>query len=73
MSDSPQTKLTLSINRDRCQGHSRCCSLAPELFESDDLGYGVVRGDGAVPDALLDKAKLAIGNCPEHAIELQRE
>lgn len=73
MNDPSSSHYRVSINIERCQGHSRCCSLAPELFESDDLGYGVVRGDGAVPDALLDKAKLAIVNCPEHAIVLRRE
>ena len=46
--------------------------LAPELFESDDLGYGLVRGDGHVPQALLDKAKLAVVNCTEFAITLKK-
>ena len=46
--------------------------LAPELFDSDDLGYGVVRGEGIVPDELLEKAKLAVANCPEFAIVMKR-
>ena len=62
----------ISINPDRCQGHSRCCMLAPELFDSDDLGYGLVRGEGIVPNELLDTAKLAVANCPEFAIVIKR-
>jgi ferredoxin len=72
MSQSTPIQHIISINPDRCQGHSRCCMLAPELFESDDLGYGLVRGDGHVPQALLDKAKLAVANCPEFAITMKK-
>lgn len=52
----------------RCQGHSRCAALAPDLFEVDDYGLSSVRDDGAVPDGLDQKARLAVANCPEHAI-----
>lgn len=46
--------------------------LAPELFDSDELGYGVVRGEGIVPHELLEKAQLAVANCPEFAIVMKR-
>lgn len=65
------TRFTVSIDAERCQGHSRCRLVAPELFDSDDLGYGCVRGDGTVPEALLAKARLALSNCPEGAVRLQ--
>lgn len=45
--------------------------LAPELFESDEMGYGMVRGNGTVPAELLEKARLAVANCPEFAIVLK--
>ncbi len=56
-----------------CQGHNRCCSLAPELFEADDLGNARVRGDGVVTPELEAKAKLAVANCPENAVRLSQE
>ena len=65
--------LRVRIDSERCQGHNRCCSIAPELFEADELGNGRVRGDGAVPPALEAKAKLAVANCPEHAVRLSNE
>ena len=34
---------------EKCQGHGRCYSLSPELFESDDYGNSVVIGTGEVP------------------------
>ncbi len=47
----------------------RCYGLAPQLFEVDDYGLSTVVGDGTVPEDLEDKARLAVANCPEFAIE----
>jgi ferredoxin len=60
--------LHLRIESELCQGHNRCCAVAPELFEADDLGNARVKGDGSVPPGLEAKARLAMANCPEHAI-----
>jgi ferredoxin len=60
----------VKVDQDKCQGHNRCYSLAPELFDVDDLGYATEKGDGTVPAELEDKARLAFENCPEYAIEL---
>ena len=56
---------------DRCQGHSRCVAIAPDLFDSDELGNAVLRGDGRVPDEALERARLAVRNCPERALVLR--
>ena len=60
----------ISVDEDRCQGHSRCMALAPELFEVDDYGVSSVRIDGDVPADLAEKARLAAANCPERAITI---
>ena len=65
--------LRVRVESERCQGHNRCCSIAPELFEADDLGNAHARGDGLVAPALEAKAKLAVANCPEHAVRLTHE
>ncbi len=65
--------LRVRVEAERCQGHNRCCSVAPELFEPDELGNARVKGDGTVPPALEAKAKLAVANCPEHAVRLTHE
>ena len=62
--------MKLQISTERCQGHGRCYDLAPDLFGEDDEGYGTVSGDGTVPPGREQDARLAVGNCPEHAIEL---
>jgi ferredoxin len=61
----------VSIDAERCQGHGRCFSLAPALFDSDEIGNGVVIGDGSVSADLVDLARLAQSNCPEHAISIE--
>ena len=65
--------LRVRVDGERCQGHNRCCLLAPELFEADEVGNARVKGDGTVPAALEAKARLAVGNCPEHAVRLTQE
>ncbi|HEY8333486.1 MAG TPA: ferredoxin [Tardiphaga sp.] len=62
--------LKIRVDPDKCQGHSRCKSLAPELFELDAYGYAREVGDGSVPAGLEDKAWLAKSNCPELAIDI---
>ncbi len=62
--------MKICVDRDKCEGHNRCCALAPELFEIDELGYSTAKNDGEVPAGAEDKAQLAVDNCPEYAIEI---
>jgi ferredoxin len=66
-----ETVFRVRVDPDKCQGHNRCYSLAPELFDVDDLGMSSARGDGTVPPELIDKARRAVANCPEYAITLE--
>ena len=58
------------VDPDKCQGHNRCYSVSPDLFELDDLGMSSEVGAGLVPAGLVSQARLAVANCPEHAISL---
>lgn len=62
--------MRIHVDGDKCQGHNRCYSLAPELFELDDYGTSHEVGDGTVPAALQQRARLAVANCPEFAISI---
>jgi ferredoxin len=66
-------KLKIRVDQGKCQGHARCKSLAPELFNLDEFGNAHEIGDGSVPAGLEDKAWLAQSNCPEIAIEVTEE
>ena len=61
--------MRIRVDPDKCQGHARCYALAPELFDIDDYGQSTAKDDGDVPAGLEDKARLAIANCPEFAID----
>lgn len=63
--------MRLHLDSNKCQGHGRCYTLAPELFDSDDEGYSVLLCKGDVPAELAHKAQLAVDNCPEDAITLE--
>ena len=64
--------MKIRIDPDKCQGHARCFALAPELFAVDDYGQASVIVV-VVPPELEDKARLAIANCPEYAIDIISE
>jgi len=65
--------MRVHVDPERCQGHNRCYVIAPDLFEVDDLGFATEVGDGTVPAALEEQARLAVANCPEYAIELSED
>lgn len=63
-------RFRVHVDQDKCQGHNRCYSLAPELFDVDDYGIASEIGDGLVPPELEEKARRAVANCPEYAITI---
>jgi len=65
-----QSTFRVHVDPDKCQGHNRCYSVSPDLFELDDLGASSEVGAGLVPVGLISLARLAVANCPEHAISL---
>lgn len=62
--------MKVSVDPDKCQGHSRCFSLVPEMFDTDDYGMSTAKGDGTVPAELEERVLLAVANCPEGAISV---
>ena len=63
--------MKVHVDQKICQGHGRCYSLAPELFEPDEIGDGIEIGDGVVPPEREDAARKAVLNCPERAITIE--
>jgi ferredoxin len=57
------------VDADRCVGHGRCYTLAPEVFDADEVGHASVLAEDVSGDreaAAADAEK----NCPEGAITL---
>ncbi|MGO9505811.1 MAG: ferredoxin [Mycobacterium sp.] len=59
----------VSVDADRCVGHGRCYTLAPDVFDADEVGHAILR----VEDVSGEHERHAITgeqNCPEQAITL---
>jgi ferredoxin len=61
----------VAVDRDRCTGHGRCYTLAPDVFDADEAGHCVVRAEN-VSGELEAQAVTGEQNCPEQAITLSR-
>jgi ferredoxin len=59
--------MQVTIDEQKCQGHGRCYAMAPQVYEADDEGRGLVIKP-EVADGLREQAEQGIANCPESAI-----
>lgn len=59
----------VSVDADRCVGHGRCYTLAPDVFDADEVGHAVLRVED-VSGELERHAVTGEQNCPEQAISL---
>jgi ferredoxin len=62
--------MKVTVDPDRCQGHARCWDIAPEVFDLDEQGHGVVLTD-TVPADLEAGTREAVANCPERALRIE--
>jgi len=63
--------MKITVDADRCTGHGRCYTLAPELLDCDDEGFVTLRGRCIdVSEDQLTAARDAVAGCPEQAVEL---
>lgn len=67
---APPRQAMLRIHPERCHGHARCREFLPEMLIQDGYGPVQLKGDGAIPSLLFERARLAVACCPEMAIEL---
>jgi len=62
--------MKILVDMDRCSGHGRCYTVAPQVFEADEEGYCAARGrEVEVLPGLEADAQRGIDNCPEGAIK----
>ena len=63
--------MRVRVLAERCQGHTLCNGVAPELFGlREDDGHSVVLQE-LVPAPLEDQARRAALGCPEGAIVIE--
>jgi ferredoxin len=59
----------ISVDADRCTGHGRCYTLAPDIFDADEVGHSIVLIE-EVSGEMEEHAVTGEKNCPEEAITL---
>ena len=59
--------MKLELDAEGCQGHGRCYSIAPVLFDADDEGHSLLL-TVEVPQDHLTEARDAAASCPEEVI-----
>ena len=59
------------VDADLCTGHGRCYTLAPDVFDADEVGHCVVLAED-ISGELEAQARTGEQNCPEQAITLSR-
>lgn len=62
--------MKVRVDAGKCQGHSRCAFVAPELFQLDEWGHSFVESE-EVPTELEAAARAGAAACPEHAITVE--
>ncbi len=68
--------MRVHVDWTRCDGHGACAELLPELLDSDEWGYPVVRSgarDPDVPATLEDHARRAVKACPVQALRMVKK
>ncbi|MBL4800437.1 MAG: ferredoxin [Emcibacter sp.] len=66
------TAITIMVEPGKCQGHARCYSFAPEIFDLDDEGY-IALEKIIVSGEDEELAREAVEACPENALKIVGE
>jgi ferredoxin len=59
--------MRVRVDREKCVGHGRCYTLAPEVYLDDERGHCVTPATEIARD-LEAQARRGAESCPEHAI-----
>ena len=60
----------VTVDPERCQGHTLCAMIAPQMFELDEVDGHSSPVTGHVPADQEDKVTEAVRSCPEQAISI---
>ncbi len=63
--------MKVHVEQARCQGHTLCAMIAPEVFELDDVDGHAHAIDEQVPGELRRQVREAARSCPEQAIHTE--
>ncbi|WP_425825291.1 ferredoxin [Streptomyces fractus] len=62
--------MKVSVDQDRCQGHTLCAMIAPKVFQLSEIDGHSSPIDETVTAGDEEAAREAVRSCPERAISL---
>ncbi|MCZ4551333.1 ferredoxin [Williamsia limnetica] len=62
--------MKVQVDQDRCQGHTLCAMIAPDIFELSDIDGHATAISGDVPSGSEKSVREAVASCPEKAISI---
>ena len=63
--------MKVSVDSERCQGHTLCAMIAPDSFELSDIDGTSSTVIEVVPSDQQDAVREAAHSCPEQAISIE--
>ncbi|SPM34629.1 Ferredoxin [Mycobacterium rhizamassiliense] len=65
--------MKVSVDSERCQGHTLCAMIAPDSFQLSDIDGSSSPVNEVVPADQEDQVREAAHSCPEQAIMITDE
>ncbi|WP_059017723.1 ferredoxin [Mycobacterium sp. M26] len=65
--------MKVRVDQDRCQGHTLCAMIAPEMFVLSDIDGSSSAVTEVVPVDQEDAVREAAQSCPEQAILIDED
>ncbi|HEV7854622.1 MAG TPA: ferredoxin [Mycobacterium sp.] len=63
--------MKVSVDSERCQGHTLCGMIAPDSFQLSDIDGTASPVNDVVPADQEDAVREAVHSCPEQAIAIE--
>jgi ferredoxin len=70
-SENQGVTVKVSVESERCQGHTLCAMIAPNSFELSDIDGSSSPVSEVVPADQEDAVREAAQSCPEQAIHIE--
>ncbi len=65
--------MKVRVHQDRCQGHTLCAMIAPDMFELSDIDGSSSPVTEQVPADQIELVREAAHSCPEQAILIEED
>ncbi|AKK28847.1 ferredoxin [Mycobacterium sp. EPa45] len=65
--------MKVRVDQERCQGHTLCAMIAPDMFELNDIDGSSSAVTEDVPADQIELVREAAHSCPEQAILIDED